>query len=204
MPLFDTLYGRGRRQGSAEEEIPPGDVIPPNPTDTTHPPVTPPVDPAPKPGGGAGYGTFSLPAYPGPMSPDIPAFTPPSFHAPSAADAFSEPGYQFRLKSGEDALQASAAAKGVLRTGGTLKDIVNYGQNFASQEYGNVFDRALRGFGTDYQGAKDQYAPQLAKAMAGFQRPWDVYQSAIQAALAKEGFIYQTLNPGPPPSTPTY
>ena len=39
------------------------------------------------------------------------------------------------------ALERSGAARGVTRTGGTLKDIVDYGQRAASQEYGNVYNR---------------------------------------------------------------
>ena len=52
-----------------------------------------------------------------------------------------DPGYQFRLKEGMQGLERSAAARGGLLTGGTLKGIQRYGQDMASQEYQNAFNR---------------------------------------------------------------
>jgi hypothetical protein len=69
------------------------------------------------------------------------------FVAPTGATEFNDPGYQFRLQQGMEALQRSAAAQGNLLTGGTMKDITNYAQNYASNEYSNVYNRAL----TEYQ-----------------------------------------------------
>ncbi len=70
---------------------------------------------------------------------------PPGFVAPTADEAKNDPGYQFRLQQGADLLQNSAAAKGALRTGNTAKGLIDYGQNAASQEYQNVYNRALAG-----------------------------------------------------------
>ena len=47
----------------------------------------------------------------------------------------NSPGYQFRLGEGLKALERSAAARGTLLTGGTLKGLTRYGQEFASNEY---------------------------------------------------------------------
>jgi hypothetical protein len=47
------------------------------------------------------------------------------------------PGYQFRLGEGLKALERSAAARGTLLTGGTLKGLQKYAQDVASTEYGN-------------------------------------------------------------------
>jgi hypothetical protein len=52
-----------------------------------------------------------------------------------------DPGYQFRLKEGMKGLESSAAARGNLLSGGTLKGIQRYGQDMASQEYTNAFNR---------------------------------------------------------------
>src|SRR6185503_13969473 len=60
------------------------------------------------------------------------------------------PGYQARLKMGTDAIQRSAAARGGVLTGGTAKALDTYGQDYASNEYGNVYNRALTGFQTGY------------------------------------------------------
>ena len=56
----------------------------------------------------------------------------------------------------------------------------------ASQEYGNVYNRALNAYNTNLGTAKDRYAPQLASwqndqaarqsaANQGYNRAWDVY-----------------------------
>ena len=56
-------------------------------------------------------------------------------------DIYSDPSYQFRLQQGQDAIQSSAAAKGGLLTGATLKALQNDGQESASQEYSNAYNR---------------------------------------------------------------
>ena len=55
----------------------------------------------------------------------------------------ADPGYQFRMSEGLKALERSAAARGLLQSGGTLKDITRFGQDVASQEYQNAFQRYL-------------------------------------------------------------
>jgi hypothetical protein len=52
-----------------------------------------------------------------------------------------DPGYQFRLKEGMQGLERSAAARGSLLSGATLKGITRYGQDAASQEFTNAFNR---------------------------------------------------------------
>ena len=52
-----------------------------------------------------------------------------------------DPGYQFRLSEGMKGLERSAAARGGLLSGGTLKGIQRYGQDMASTEYQNAFNR---------------------------------------------------------------
>lgn len=53
----------------------------------------------------------------------------------------SDPGYQFRMQEGEKALQRSAAARGGLNSGGTMKALTRYGQDFASNEFGDAWGR---------------------------------------------------------------
>jgi hypothetical protein len=55
----------------------------------------------------------------------------------------ADPGYQFRMSEGLKALERSAASRGLLQSGGTLKDITRFGQDAASQEYQNAFQRYL-------------------------------------------------------------
>lgn len=53
----------------------------------------------------------------------------------------ADPGYAFRMSEGMKGLERSAAARGGLLSGGTLKGIQRYGQDMASQEYQNAFNR---------------------------------------------------------------
>jgi hypothetical protein len=52
-----------------------------------------------------------------------------------------DPGYAFRQAEGMKALERSAAARGNLMSGSTLKGIQRFGQDLASQEYQNAFNR---------------------------------------------------------------
>ena len=54
-----------------------------------------------------------------------------------------DPGYAFRLSEGQKALERSAAARGGLLSGGTLKGTERFAQDLASQEYSNAYQRAL-------------------------------------------------------------
>lgn len=59
----------------------------------------------------------------------------------SMADFRADPGYAFRLKEGQKALERSAAARGGLLSGGTGAALTRYGQEMGSQEYQNAFKR---------------------------------------------------------------
>jgi hypothetical protein len=52
-----------------------------------------------------------------------------------------DPGYAFRMSEGMKALERSAAARGGLLSGATLKGAQRFGQNLASDEYQNAFTR---------------------------------------------------------------
>lgn len=53
----------------------------------------------------------------------------------------ADPGYGFRMAEGMKALERSAAARGGLLSGSMLKGIQRFGQDLASQEYQNAFNR---------------------------------------------------------------
>lgn len=55
----------------------------------------------------------------------------------------ADPGYNFRMSEGMKALERSAAARGLLQSGGTLKGVQKFGQELASAEYQNAFSRYL-------------------------------------------------------------
>lgn len=54
-------------------------------------------------------------------------------------------GYQFRMDEGVGAITNSRAASGILNSGATSKELMRYGQNLASAEFGNYVDM-LGGF----------------------------------------------------------
>ena len=72
------------------------------------------------------------------------------FQAPTDVTMQNDPGYQFRIQQGINALQNSAAARGGLLSTGTAKNLLDYSQGAASQEYQNVYNRALQGYQTNF------------------------------------------------------
>ena len=97
-------------------------------------------------------GDFNFPSLTAP-----PPFSYPDFTPPTADSIYADPSYQFRKGEGEQSLQQSAAGRGVLRTGGTLKDVLNYGQNAASQEYSNIFNRGAQTYNMGLDKALSTY-----------------------------------------------
>jgi hypothetical protein len=59
----------------------------------------------------------------------------------SMRDFQQDPGYGFRMSEGLKALDRTAAARGGLLSGSTLKGAQRFGQDLASQEYQNAFNR---------------------------------------------------------------
>lgn len=57
--------------------------------------------------------------------------------------SYLDPGYDFRLKSGTNAIANNAAATGMIQSGDTLRALTEFGQGMGSQEYGNAFGRFL-------------------------------------------------------------
>ena len=80
-------------------------------------------------------GVNALAQYPGAAAPSYQPFGMAQFQA--------DPGYQFRMSEGLKALERSAASRGILSSGQTLKDITRFGQDTASQEYQNAFARYM-------------------------------------------------------------
>jgi hypothetical protein len=64
-------------------------------------------------------------------------------------DYKTSPGYDFRFDEGQRAVESSAASKGMLMSGGNLKDLVRFGDGVASADYGDSFNRysTLAGLG---------------------------------------------------------
>lgn len=58
-----------------------------------------------------------------------------------AADFQQDPGYQFRLSEGLKALGNQSSARGMSASGASQKGLMRYGQDYASGEYQNAFNR---------------------------------------------------------------
>ena len=97
----------------------------------------------------------------------------------SMSDFEADPGYAFRMSEGLKALDRQAASRGGLISGAALKASTRYGQDMASQEYGNAFNRyqvnrsnqinplmELSGYGQQATNQLGQYGSQFAQSGA--------------------------------------
>lgn len=57
---------------------------------------------------------------------------------------FESPDYEFARSEGLKALEFSNAAKGQLSSGNNMRDLVQFGQGLATQNFGNYFNRLLQ------------------------------------------------------------
>ena len=64
-------------------------------------------------------------------------------------DLQNDPGYAFTLAEGQKAIQRSAAARGGLFSGGTLKKLADYTTGSAETYFNSAFNRALQTFDTN-------------------------------------------------------
>lgn len=72
----------------------------------------------------------------------LPELIAASRYTPFSMDQFQQdPGYAFRMREGLKALDRSAAARGGLLGGNQLRGVTQFGQDLASQEYTNAFNR---------------------------------------------------------------
>ena len=74
-----------------------------------------------------------------------------NFKPPTLTD---DPGYNFRLRQGQEALDASAASRGGLGSGAQLKALQNFGQEIGSQEYGAAYGRSWQQQQEQYERSK--------------------------------------------------
>ena len=86
------------------------------------------------------------------------------------SDYEADPGYAFRLAEGNKALERSAAARGMVLSGSMFKGLQRYGQDMASQEYQNAFNR--------YQTNRSNQLTPLAGLMASGQNASNVLTGA--------------------------
>lgn len=107
-------------------------------------------------GGGSGYAHYGTQPF-------------DKFVAPDPAQLDTDPAYQFRVKEGQRARLNAASALGNIRTGATAKALDDYGQAAASQEYDNIFNRALAGYNANTNAALGYGNLDLGYTQAGNQ-----------------------------------
>jgi hypothetical protein len=108
----------------------------------------------------------------------------PNFMAPGAftglseSELYADPSYKFRVGQGAGAIENSAAARGVLNSGGTLYDILNFGQKAGSQEYGAQWDRKFNTWNADWNNAMSRFSADKSAVDTGNQNLWMRYLDA--------------------------
>ena len=109
----------------------------------------------------------------------------PSFEFTAESfEQFKDPGYDFRMQEGINALDRSAASRGRTLSGAQDRAVTRYGSDLASQEFGNAFNRSLT-----------EYNVNLAKqqGLAGIgQSATNVVSSAGQQTASALSGIAQT------------
>jgi hypothetical protein len=66
---------------------------------------------------------------------------------PTAASVMAEPGYEFGRTEGLRGIENMAAARGGALSGNTLRRLAGFGNDYASQRYGDAWNRAQANFG---------------------------------------------------------
>jgi hypothetical protein len=90
----------------------------------------------------------------------------------------TSPGYGFQLEQGLRAVDAGAAAKGMLRSGATLEAEQKFGQGLANQDFGNYYNRLMG------------LANQGENAAAGYGSTTNASMSAAGQTGAEQASIY--------------
>lgn len=81
-------------------------------------------------------------------------------------DFRADPGYQFQLQEGLNAIQNSAAARGGLESGRAMKEMQRYGQGLADQTYNQWYGRRAGEFGSYANRLGSQYGNQFNRLAA--------------------------------------
>ncbi len=116
------------------------------------------------------------------------------FSAPSPGD---DPGFEWALGQGQKAIERSAASKGTLLTGGTLKDLAQFTTGAALQDYAGTYNRALNTFGTNYDifrnNQNDPFNKLFNTTQLGLRGAED-YSNSLDK---NTGFYERALDPAP-------
>jgi hypothetical protein len=126
---------------------------------------------------GATPPTYTAPTWQGGAPPTATPLA--QYSAPTQTQLEATPGYQARFTQGERAIEAGAAARGTILSGGTQKALARYGQDYASNEYNNAVGQGLAitgannnatqtGFGNAFANYQARYGQFTDAANMGF------------------------------------
>jgi hypothetical protein len=90
---------------------------------------------------GSSPSPYVNPTWTGGPAPTAPTLT--SFTVPTEAQLEASPGYESRRAAGQLGMERSAAAQGSVLSGGTQQALARYNQDYASNEYANLFGQTL-------------------------------------------------------------
>lgn len=161
----------------------------------------------PSAGGGGGGGTNPTGAnnyglnqfsstFQDPSAP-IQPFQAGTFTPPTGVDDSNDPGFSTRLKAAQQALERSASARGTLLSGGTLKAITRFSEDYASNEYDKIFGRDLATFNTNEGERFKAFASnasltgdQYGRALSTFNTNTGLYNDAYSRARANQNDLF--------------
>lgn len=111
--------------------------------------------------------------------------------SPDKLDALvkADPGYQFRLKEGQKALDRGAAASGMSLSGAQQKALGQYNQDYATNAFNDAYGRLMQrvGIGSQMGGQLYQSRAGEGQALAGIEQ--DIGQLGIDKANALANLI---------------
>lgn len=120
--------------------------------------------------------------------------TTPQFVAPTAVTEQNDPGYQFRLQQGQQALERSAAARGNVLGAGTSKALARYGQDYGSNEYSKVYDRSMQGYQANLNSQNTLFNRYAGVAQNGQQMATTQGQEGQNYTNANSNILMSTAN----------
>lgn len=118
---------------------------------------------------GANNTGFQWPSYQLPTPYQFTPFSYDSYTPLTADQAAQAPGYAFGAQQGRDAIQTSAAAKGNVLSGATLKDLFSWGDQFAGQNYNEAETQNENVYNINRGNAFNNWAGNQAGGLASWQ-----------------------------------
>jgi len=107
-----------------------------------------------------------------------------------------DPGMAYRMQTGQQAIEQSAAGSGTGLSGATLKALAKFGQNLGSQEYGNSYNRYMQ----NRQQGLGEYQTNLGRAQDIRNQGWgaakDIYGMGNEQQQQRYGQAQNLANIG--------